>query len=221
MSQMSASELAAALSVSKARVSQYVSEGKLAGCYTGDGRLRRFDLAACARALGRTLDKGQMMGNGAETRRALASLSTQGDAQPVVKETLPPRHQPEEPGQARTFDGALGDRDADRYELARTQKAEEEVRILRRRNAEADGSFTLAVEVRRQVAQQMAQEIGEFEAVLRDGSRQVADVLGVDFKRVRQILMDRWRDHRATRAAQLAQQAETMGLSPEEQAEDI
>ena len=67
----------------------------------------------------------------------------------------------------------------------------------------------------------MAQEIGEFEAVLRDGARQVADVLGVDFKTVRQILTDKWRGHRATRAAQLSAQAETMALSAAEKAKDI
>lgn len=215
MGQVSASELAATLNVSKARVSQYVSEGKLAGCYSGDGRARRFDLAACQHALGRTLDKGQMMGNGAETRKALAELAA------GTVSTDRPKAKPEQPTPARRSDSELEPRDPDRYELARTQKAEEEARRLRRQNAEAEGSYALVSDVTRQVAQQMAQEIGEFEAVLRDGARQVADVLGVDFKTVRQILIDRWRAHRATRSAQLAAQAETMGLSPTEQAEDI
>lgn len=217
MGQVSASELADRLSVSKARVSQYVSEGKLAGCFTGDGRQRRFDLAACAHALGRTLDKGQLMGNGAETRRALAELAS-GSVSSDRPKPAPPIPYPMMTGRA---DRELEPKDPDRYELARTQKAEEEARRLRRMNAQDEGTFALTSEVARQVAQQMAQEIGEFEAVMRDGARQVADVLGVDFKTVRQILTDRWRAHRATRAAQLVQQAETMGLSPEEQAEDI
>jgi hypothetical protein len=211
MSLVSASELAAALNVSKARVSQYVSEGKLAGCYTGDGRQRRFNLAACTHALGRSLDKGQLMGNGADTRKALAQLATQDDPAPARVAAPAPRRP----------DAPLEGNDPDRYELARTQKAEEEVRILRRRNAEAEGTLALVVEVQRQVAQQIGQEVGEFEAVLRDGARQIADELGVDFKRVRQILVDRWREHRAARAAQLTQQAATMALSADEQAEDI
>lgn len=221
MGQISATELAATLNVSKARVSQYVSEGKLAGCFTGDGRARRFDLAAVAHALGRTLDKGQLMGNGAETRKAIAELASGAVStdRPRVKAM---------PGQdlgstviPRRLDGELGQQDPDRYELARTQKAEEEARRLRRMNAEAEGAYVLVSEVNRQVAEQMAQEIGEVEAMLRDGARQIADVLGVDFKVVRQILTDRWRKHRATRATQLVAQAGQFALSDEEQAEDI
>ena len=214
MAHVNATELASTLNVTKARVSQYVSEGKLAGCYSGEGRARRFDLVACARALGRNLDKGQLMGNGAETRKALADLAS--GAVPGDRPAPPPPAPP-----ARRSDVEMSPNDPDRYELARTQKAEEEARRLRRQNAEAEGAYALVSEVNRQVAQQMAQEIGEFEAVLRDGARQVADVLGVDFKTVRQILTDKWRGHRATRAAQLSAQAETMGLSPAEKAEDI
>jgi plasmid maintenance system antidote protein VapI len=213
MAHVNATELAATLNVTKARVSQYVSEGKLSGCFTGEGRARRFDLVACAKALGRHLDKGQMMGNGAETRKAIADLAS--DAVSGNR----PAPVPSPP--ARRSDVEMPPNDPDRYELARTQKAEEEARRLRRQNAEAEGSYALVSEVNRQVAQQMAQEIGEFEAVLRDGARQVADVLGVDFKTVRQILTDRWRGHRATRAAQLSAQAETMALSLAERAEDI
>jgi hypothetical protein len=213
MAHVNATELATTLNVTKARVSQYVSEGKLAGCYTGEGRARRFDLVACAKALGRNLDKGQMLGNGAETRKALADLATGA----MAGDRAPPPPAPP----ARRSDVEMSQNDPDRYELARTQKAEEEARRLRRQNAEAEGTYALVSEVNRQVAQQMAQEIGEFEAVLRDGARQVADVLGVDFKTVRQILTDKWRGHRATRAAQLTAQAESMGLSPAEQAEDI
>jgi len=74
MTFLSSSELAATLKVSKARVSQYVSERKLEGCYSGEGRARRFDLAKVAVALGRTLDPGQMMGNGAATKSALRRI---------------------------------------------------------------------------------------------------------------------------------------------------
>jgi plasmid maintenance system antidote protein VapI len=213
MAHVNATELASTLNVTKARVSQYVSEGKLAGCYSGEGRARRFDLAACARALGRNLDKGQLMGNGAETRKALADLATKamaGDRPAPPSAPVPQK-----------FDGALSPGDPTGYELARTEKAKQEARRLSRQNAEAEGAYALVSEVNRQVAQQMAQEIGEFEAVLRDGARQVADVLGVDFKTVRQILTDKWRGHRATRAAQLSAQAETMALSAAEKAKDI
>lgn len=215
MALLNATELASRLGVSRARVSQYVSEDKLRGCYIGDGRARRFDLAKVQAALQGRLDQGQMMGNGAGTRRALAQMAAGPDDVASAAAEAPLFTAP------RRSDGQLDREDPDRYELARTQKAEEEVRILRRKNAEAEGSYTLASEVQRQVAMQMAQEIGEFEAVLRDGARQVADAMGVDFKRVRQILTEKWRDHRASRAAQLAQQALSMGLTPDERSEDI
>jgi hypothetical protein len=220
MTLVNSSELAKALNVSPGRVSQYVSEGKLAGCYTGDGRARRFDLGKATVALGRQLHPGQMLGNGAETRKALTSLKLgqidqdddEEDVQKPVaaRKPLPPR------------DGApLGDRDPDRYELARTQKAEEETRRLRRMNAEAEGTFVLKAEVERQVARMLAQEVAEVEAVLRDGARRVADKLGVDFKAVRQIMMDQWRSHRAVRTEALASKADGADLSAEEMAEDI
>ena len=46
------SELARIFGVSKQRVHQWVKEGKLNGCYTGEGHFRRFDLGKCAEALG-------------------------------------------------------------------------------------------------------------------------------------------------------------------------
>jgi hypothetical protein len=79
----------------------------------------------------------------------------------------------------------------------------------------------LAAEVERQVARMLAQEIAEFEAVLRDGSRRAADRLGVDFKAVRQCMMDQWRQHRATRTTVLETEALGAGASDEEVAGDI
>ncbi|PKP67930.1 MAG: hypothetical protein CVT83_07585, partial [Alphaproteobacteria bacterium HGW-Alphaproteobacteria-5] len=159
------------MGLSRARISQYVSEGKLDGCYSGEGRARRFDPGAVAKALGRRLDVAQMLGNGAETKRALATLQERGQDTPAPA-----------PKSRQIDGGELVEKDPDRYELARTQKTEEEARKLRRLNAEAEGTFLLASEVERQIARQMAQEIAEFETVLRDGARRVADKLGVDFK---------------------------------------
>lgn len=216
MTQMlSGSALAKELKVSKARVSQWTSEGKLDGCYSGTGRERRYDLARVAAALGKRLDMGQMMGNGAETRRTLQTLRL---GVPDADDGDEPRR----PVYVQPRDGSeLPPSDAARYELARTLKAEEEARKLRRINAEAEGTFVLASEVRHQTARLMAQEIAEFEAVLRDGSRRVADQLGVDFKRVRQILIEEWRGHRAKRSVQLEAQASQAVMSDAEMAEDI
>ena len=75
MTSVTASALAIKLGVSRGRISQFVREGKLAECFTGVGRNRRFDLEKSACALGHRLDAGQLMGNGAGTRAALDAIA--------------------------------------------------------------------------------------------------------------------------------------------------
>ena len=207
---LSSSELAKTLGVSPGRVSQYVAAGSLEGCFSGSGRARRFDLDKVAVALGKKLDAGQMMGNGAQTRAVLKVLVAGGP----VQELAPLK---------KVGSGAteLDPKDDDRYEMARTQKAEEDVRRLRRINAEAEGRYVLASEVTQTVARLIGQEIAEVETVLRDGARKVADQLGVDFKLVRQILTTAWRDHRGTRVTQLDMQAAQSILTETEAAENV
>lgn len=200
MTELTTTALAKELGVSKGRISQLVSEGKLSGCFRGDGRARRFDLAACAAALNRKLDPGQMMGNGAETRRRLRDLSEQGgESDPQSDDSRP-----------------LKSNDPDRYEMARTLKAEEEARKLRRQNAEAEGEFVLASAAQQQAARMLALEIAQVEVMLRDAARAVADELGVDYLVVRAKLMDQWRAHRGDRAAVLTDRAVQADMSATE-----
>lgn len=203
MAGLNTTELAARLAVSKARVSQYVSEGKLEGCYVGEGRARRFDLDKVAHALGRKLHPGQMMGNGAATRDALRQLAT--DEAPA----------PSAPGSR--FDGQLPVADSDRYEMARTLKAEEEARRLRRQNMAEEGTWVLAEEVERRSSRALAQEVAQFETLLRDAARAVADDFGLDARAVRKVLMDKWRAYRADRVQVLTALAEGAEMT---QAED-
>lgn len=212
MTLINATTLAERLSVTPGRVSQYVSEGKLDGCFTGAGRARRFDLARCADALGRKLDPGQMLGNGAKTKVALARMRS-GDAAPEPK--------PAPKAVEQRSDAPLIPSDPDLYDLARTQKAIEEARRLRRLNEQEDGSFVLADEAARQTARIVGQEIAGFEAVLRDGARKIADILGVDYKAARQLLTDTWRAHRTTRADQLETDATVATMTDAERATDI
>ena len=200
MSNLNATELAAKLDVSKARISQYVSEGKLDGCYTGEGRSRRFDIEKVSAALGRRLDPGQMMGNGAETRKALRHMET-GEAPPPQRQKA---------------DTPLSPTDPDRYELARILNAEEDARRKRRDNERDEGRWVMSEEVARHTARAMAQEVAQFETVLRDGARAVADALGVDFREARKILMDQWRTHRAGRAGRLQQEADAVSMTETE-----
>lgn len=192
---MNATELAQRLGVSKARVSQYVSSGVLEGCFDGEGRSRRFDLVRVQQALNGGLDKGQMLGNGAATRQNLKRIAaeTVSDA-PVPRATVP-------------SDGVLPIRDPDRYELARIQNAEEDARRKRRDNQRDEGRWVLAEEAERSTAALLARELGQFDLVLREGARAVADKLGVDFREVRQILTQHWREHRSQRTEDLLAEA--------------
>ncbi|GGE26668.1 hypothetical protein SAMN05421774_11244 [Gemmobacter megaterium] len=208
MPELNATELAARLDVSKARISQYVSEGKLEGCFSGDGRARRFDLDKVAAALGKGLHPGQMLGNGAATKRAIRELD--GDAPPTVPTTKAPRS------------GApLDAKDPDRYELARIQNAEEDARRKRRDNQRDEGRWVLADEVQRQTARAMTQEVAQFEAVLRDAARAVADRFGLDYREVRKVLIDEWRKHRGQRSAQLVADAEVAPMTEAETAAQV
>jgi transcriptional regulator with XRE-family HTH domain len=198
MSMLTATELAGRLSLSKGRISQLVSDGRLDGCYEGEGRQRRFDLEKCKAALSGRLDPGQMLGNGAKTKEKLR----------------------DDPPSEKRGD-LLEPRDPDRYELARTLKVEEEARRARRLNSEAEGTLVHADAVAMEVTRQIGQEIAQFEAVMRDAARAVADRMGVDYRTVRQILIETWRSHRSERADKLEKKAATAALSDAEKAADF
>jgi len=199
-------QLARELGVTKSAVSKWTRIGKLDGCFEGVGRNRRYDLKLCAENLGRTLDSGQLLGNGARTRVAIKSIASgepKNQNPPNLKESAP-----------------LPVGDLGGYEMARTVKAIEEARKLKRVNAEAEGLYVLASEATRQMAKQIGQEVSEFESVMKDGARKVADQLGVDFKVVRKILMDQWRGHRKVRVKKLKSAAAAAEMTDEERSEN-
>lgn len=200
MTSLTATEIADRFQVSRARVSQWVSEGKLDGCFTGEGRARRFDPDAVADRLQRALDPGQMLGNGASTRRAIR-------AEAAGTKTATGR-----------TDGPLAAADPDRYELARIQNAEEDARRKRRDNERDEGRWVLAAEVQRTTARMIGQEVAQFETVLREGARAVADRFGIDYREARAVLMDIWREHRVQRVAALTDATSSATMTAEEQA---
>ncbi len=205
--QMTATELARELGVDKSRVSQYVREGKLDGCFVGEGRNRRFDLERVAQRLNRTLHPGQLLGNGASTKQALRQIAADANTEVPVRTARE--------------GSVLPEADPDRYELARIQKLEEEARALRRRNAEAEGIYVLASEAALQTTRLVAQEIAEVEAVLRESARRIADEMHVEFKTARDIMLRTWREHRSGRTSLLQGHAEAAELSEAERAADI
>ena len=207
--QVNAARLADALGVSRARISQYVSSGVLTGCFTGEGRQRLFDVDLATAALKGGLDRGQMLGNGASTKKALREIDETGP-----KAT--PLRSPKTVAAAPRGDGALSPADPDRYELARTQSAEEDARRKRRDNERDEGRWVIAAEAEQATARLVSQEIGKFETVLRDGARAVADKLGVDYRETRQILMQVWREYRSRRATELMTDAQSTSLTEAE-----
>lgn len=208
MAALRAVEVAARLGLTRARISQLLAEGRLEGTYQGEGRERRYDLASVAERLNVELHPGQALGNGRETKRAVAD---------ILAGRVDPGPEPEAPRES----AELPRGDLDRYELARVQKVEEEARRLRRQNAEAEGKMVLASSVALQVQRQIGQEVAEFETVLRDAARIAADRLEIDFKVLRQILTDEWRAHRARRTKALVETADAAELTEAEAEADI
>ncbi|WP_373354087.1 hypothetical protein [Pseudoroseicyclus sp. CXY001] len=206
---MRAVEVAQELGVSKARISQLTSAGTLDGCHTGEGQSRRYDLGKVAKVLGKKLDAGQMLGNGRGTKVALDRITSEGRGNPGKE--VPP-------GPSR--DGPLSPTDSDRYQLARTQETEERARKLRRENLAEEGTYLLKREVERQVARQLGKEVAEFEAMLREAARAIADQLGVDFKAARAILLGAWREHRGARAGILSAAADAASMTVDERQAD-
>lgn len=203
------------LELTRGRVSQLVSEGKLEGCFHGEGRARRFDPAMVAQAIGRRLDPGQRLGNGSRTQEKARKL-LDGESAAVGP-------QRGEPNAARRRDATtrLAEVTANEYERARTEKAIEETCRIRRMNEEAEGRFVLVEEVSRQVRRQLGQEIAEVNTFIRDAARRVADRHGVEFKAVRQQMIDIWREHRAARSKASAHTASAAVMSEDELASDI
>lgn len=226
---LSATELSRTLGVSKGRVSQYVASGQLDGCYEGSGRARRFDVAKVAHALGRRLDGAQMMGNGAQTQRRISELARVAGpgAEVATGGATGGIAAPVEPKRAEALrDGSeLPVSDLDRLQMERAQanadQARENARRLRRENAQAEGLFVLRSEVEREVQRQIAQEVAEVDAVLRTAARRVADRMGVDYRQVRQILQDSWREHRTGRAEALEADLGAASLSDAEREADF
>lgn len=144
-----------------------------------------------------------MLGNGAETRRALKDVATE----PALPLTPPAPRKAAAPLPADVIE------EPSRYDLARIQIAEEDARRKRRDNERDEGRWVLAEEVARESAKQLGQELAKFEIALRDGARDVADQFGIDFREVRQVLMRQWRAHRGARAHALVQDAEACQTS--------
>lgn len=208
MTEVNGTELAKELGVTKGAVSQWVAAGRLDGCFTGDGRARRFNLEKVAAAIGKTGTSGQRLGNGSKTVKAARKIAT----------AAPENDREENAGMTPEGNST---KEPDRYEFARIVKAEEEARRIRRQNAEAEGLFVLASQVKTVVEARLGQEIAEFESVLRKAARKIADKMGIDYKEARLILVNEWRNHRARRTQEIIEDASNINFNDAETAMDF
>lgn len=202
MTGLTTTQIAAHLTVTKGRISQLVKDGTLDGCYTGQGRGRRFDPAKVAERLQRKLDPGQMMGNGSGTKKRIKSILGEQD----------------QSGDQATSSPEAGH---SRYELARIKNAEEDLKRKQRETAAAEGTMVLVSEVQQQIAKIVGQEVAEFDSVLRDAAAVLAETHGLDVREVKQVLIDEWRSHRAKRRDTLHALATEAGFSEAEREADI
>ena len=81
--------------------------------------------------------------------------------------------------------------------------------------------MVLAAEVHRQTSKRIGREVAEFESMLRTAARRIADEMGVDFKKVRQLLLAEWRAHRSKRASDILAHVEDIEMTEVEIKEDI
>lgn len=206
MGGVTAARLAEILGVSRGRVSQLVSEGKLDGCYAGEGRARRFDVHKCAQALDRKLDLGQRMGNGAGTADAIQRLRAATDMEAVEPGSALPR-------------AADGDADANRYQRARAELAEARALKERLNLAATEGRYVLASEVELSTKRAIAAEIAEMEAFVRQAAERIAVEHELPAAEVKATLRGLWRAHRERRSRSAAEAADQAGYAETERAE--
>lgn len=164
-------ELATELGLSKGRISQLVSSGKLAEGhdFTGAGRGRRFNLNNCIDTLRLTLDVSQAVSNGAKTTERLEAGAGQAAATaPSVADTS------DLPKQATA-----------RLNEIKVKRAELDLRRSLREEQVEEGRWVDVDEVRRATQKLIGQEVAETEAWLKDAARLIADKNGLNFKEVR------------------------------------
>jgi hypothetical protein len=180
---LTAVELAARLRYSKGRISQLVSAGRLDGCFRGEGRARRFDLAKVAERLAIALDPGQQTGNGLRQLAARADL-------------LAPAPAPAAPAP----DRPRAEDDAARLARARADEAEVKAQQARRQLALDEGRYVLAAEVARAQASAVQRLLAEAERHLLAEVRRLAAEAGADPKAAAAEARRRWRAWRADQA---------------------
>jgi hypothetical protein len=199
-------EFAKLINVSPGRVSQYISAGKIHGpALDGEGRTARIVIDVARQQLRRSLDVGQMVGNGIATR-----LGTGAEAAVPL-----PRAAVDEDDDAFLPDGA----DDDVAEQIKVEKLKE-IRARNRRAEEEDlerrGIYTRTSDVKSGMQRAVARVLNIVEGGMASMASELAGRFGVSQRDVLHVLKLEMRKVRESAAAEAGLTATAMPSFVEE-----
>jgi hypothetical protein len=202
---VSKSQFAALINVSQGRVSQYIAAGKLKGdALTGEGRDQKIVVDAACRQLKRSLDIGQRLGNGIDTRLdltppAMAPSASQAKPAPAVE--------PADPVEEQIKRARLA-----QIEFANRKAAEDE--------AARSGRLTDAESCRLEMGRLGAQIVNVYEGSLAEIASAFAAKFQVPQRDALHLLRSEIRKVRASAAAIVRQQAAELAETVEHEIEE-
>jgi hypothetical protein len=197
---VSKSEFARRRNVTAARVSQWLSEGKIFGAaIVGEGRLAQIDEVVACQQLGERLDTDQRHANGLATNLT-----------PVVGEQLPPSASAPAAPTAASPPSPL-DNPLERQLLEhKVIKAERDNREAARDEALANGDLVDTASARRATAKEIAQVIARVEGALPEISSELAAQFKLPQRDVLHAMRGAWRKVRSAGAIEARERAEPL-----------
>jgi hypothetical protein len=181
-------EFAKLVNLSPARVSQMISEGKLADCLDGEGRNARIHVEKAIEKLKLRRDPSQALGNGAKATLVVPTVAPAAAAAPPTE----------------SDDISL------KLQRAKLQEAEFRNRKLREEEKAREGTYVLAEDVKAETAKLATRLLQLFEGGLTEVATEISSTFKVPQRDVLHLLKKRFRDVRTNVSAEIA--AEAAGL---------
>lgn len=203
---ISKAEFARRRNVSPGRVSQWISEGKIAGpAIVGEGRSAQIRESIACEQLRRKLDPMQMTANGLTTKLGPPPAS-RSRADKDQFDSLPLESSP------RAVAAPLnpfGDSIEDKIKLQRLEQIERQNREGRRQEALDSGRLTDAAAAKAAASREAARLVTMFEGSLSNFATVIAAEFKLPQRDVLHLLRKQFRDLRAAAAAELRAEAQT------------
>jgi hypothetical protein len=172
-------EFARLINVSAPRISQLISEGKLADCLVGEGREARIDADKAREKLKLRLDTSQRLGNGGKTELGSSPSAPTGEGD--------------------VLDLA--------FKRAKLEKAEAENRESRERESARRGLYVLASDAKAEASKMTTTILQRIEGGLAGMAQEIAAEHKLPARDVVHVIRKKFRDIRAQIARELAQEA--------------